>query len=602
MINKNIVKENYSKLLSYYTADKEKVEKKKLYTSLLRLIIFISIIASIWKAMSHENVVFWFVCLALIIVFLFLLKLHTKLFNRYSFLLRIIKINEDEIAALEGNYLPFENGEQFEPNTHDFSQDLDVLGKYSLFNKTNRTSTLFGTKRLVHWFLNPLLDKEKIERRQNAVKELSPMVDYCQTFRAHGLAFDEKEQEYNFIKIWKKQKNIFIQNVVFKVLIYVVPIINILALALYSFDFISGKLLTSLLVIALLIVGFYTKQINIIHKKLSKRTKWLEKYIDLFVLIESQEFTSDLLKELQQGLEVNHKKAYESIKELSHILSALDSRLNIFAGILLNSFFIWDIRQILRMEKWKMNNIDKLESWFNIIATLDSLNSLAVLSHNNPEWIFPKISNIKKWHLKEIHHPLMGQKNSIANDFFVESVPFLNVITGANMAGKSTYLRTIGSNMLIAAIGAPVHAKEFEFYPIQIVSSLRTTDSLMKNESYFYAEIKRLQMIVNRLKSGEELFVLLDEILKGTNSHDKEEGSKLLLKQLVRLNAVGIIATHDLSLGKLSKDYKGIIINKCFEVDIVDNQLSFDYKLREGVAQNMNASFLLKQMGITSDE
>jgi len=599
---KDKISGDYRALIEKYSIERDEVGKRKFYISIVRFILFIGIVLSLWLAIFKEIELFWFVFLGVISVFLFLIKYHSKLFNRHSFLNRIIRINEEELLALNGDFSPFANGEEFEPNTHDYSQDLDVFGESSLYNKLNRTSTLFGSKKLSSWFLNPLLESNDIRRRQEAVSELSTMTTYCQEFRANGLVFEEKEEEFGFIKSWKEQVNIFIQNSVFKVLIYVIPAINLTALALFSFDFISAKLLSILLVLALLLVGFYTKKINLIHKKLSKRTKWLEKYVDLLKLIENQEFNSELLCELQQGLEIKHKKAYESILELSKILSALDSRLNVFAGILLNAFFVWDIRQILRMEIWKQDNIQKLEAWFDIIANLDSLNSIAVLSHNNPDWISPNISKDKKWLLKEMHHPLMESDSSVPNDFYVDRVPFLNVITGANMAGKSTYLRTIGSNMLLAMIGAPVHAVKFEFYPIQIVSSLRTTDSLMKNESYFYAEIKRLQMIVQRLRAGEELFVLLDEILKGTNSHDKEEGSKSLLKQLVKLNAVGIIATHDLSLGKLSQDYEGIIQNQCFEVDIINDQLSFDYKLRSGIAQNMNASFLLKKMGITTDE
>ena len=192
----------------------------------------------------------------------------------------------------------------------------------------------------------------------------------------------------------------------------------------------------------------------------------------------------------------------------------------------------------------------------------------------------------------------MPSEQCVANDFMVNKIPHLKVITGANMAGKSTFLRTIGSNLLLAMIGAPVHAELMHFYPIQVMSSLRTTDSLAKSESYFYAEIKRLQLIMDRLRSGEQLFVLLDEILKGTNSKDKEEGSRALLLQLIKLKAVGIIATHDLSLGKMMEDNSEWIENQCFEVGISNEELIFDYSIRPGIAQNMNASFLLKKMGI----
>ena len=167
------------------------------------------------------------------------------------------------------------------------------------------------------------------------------------------------------------------------------------------------------------------------------------------------------------------------------------------------------------------------------------------------------------------------------------------------MAGKSTFLRSLGTNMLLAMMGTVVNAKAFKLSPIEIISSIRTKDSLAKNESYFYAEIKRLEVIINSLKKGKRLFVFLDEILKGTNSKDKEQGSKALLKQLIELNAVGVIATHDLNLGIIAQDFKNHIDSICFEVEICEGSLQFDYKIRPGIAQNLSATFLMKQMGIT---
>jgi len=359
-----------------------------------------------------------------------------------------------------------------------------------------------------------------------------------------------------------------------------------------------GKIITAMLLISLAIVGIFTKKINPIHVSLSKRTALLEKYVHILKLIENQDFKSDLLQEIKLKIEKNKELASDSIMELSQILSALDTRLNVFAGVLLNAILLWDIQQVWRAEKWKTENAINLKAWFNAIAELDALCSISNLSFNNPNWIYPTLNKNDVWEFKNIRHPLMKTENCVPNSFQVENIPHLKVITGANMAGKSTYLRTIGSNMILAMIGAPVHSESMNFTPIQIISSLRTTDSLMKNESYFYAEIKRLQLIVNRLREGEQLFVLLDEILKGTNSKDKEQGSKALLRQLINLKTVGIIATHDLSLGKLEEEFSPNIQNQCFEVDIKNDELSFDYTIRPGVAKNMNASFLLKKMGI----
>ena len=170
------------------------------------------------------------------------------------------------------------------------------------------------------------------------------------------------------------------------------------------------------------------------------------------------------------------------------------------------------------------------------------------------------------------------------------------------MAGKSTFLRTVGVNFLLTCVGLPVYAESLSVYPAQLVTSLRTADSLVANESYFYAELKRLKMIIDRLNAGEQLLILLDEILKGTNSVDKQKGSLALVKQLIRKNTCGIIATHDLLLGSLSDVFPGRVQNKRFEADIIGDELTFTYQLRDGIAQNMNATFLMQKMGIFERE
>ena len=303
---------------------------------------------------------------------------------------------------------------------------------------------------------------------------------------------------------------------------------------------------------------------------------------------------------MQSELGSKNELSSKAIKKLAKILAALDTRLNVFAGILVNAIFLWDILQVYRMEKWKNQHKDDLIRWFVTLGKFDALNSLSILSFNHPNWTFPELS-YKDFELRahDLKHPLMQDDDCVGNDFIISERPHIKVITGANMAGKSTFLRSLGTNMLLAMMGAPVSAKSLALSPIEIISSIRTKDSLAKNESYFYAEIKRLEVIINRLKKGERLFVFLDEILKGTNSKDKEQGSKALLKQLVELKAVGVIATHDLNLGIISQEFKTYVNNLCFEVEIQDGGLHFDYKIREGIAQNLSATYLMKQMGIT---
>jgi DNA mismatch repair ATPase MutS len=222
------------------------------------------------------------------------------------------------------------------------------------------------------------------------------------------------------------------------------------------------------------------------------------------------------------------------------------------------------------------------------------------MAANNPEFVFPLINNNDfNMQMKDAGHPLLDYKTRVCNNFVIPEQKYAVIVTGANMAGKSTFLRTVGVNMVFAMMGSVVCASEFKMSPIGIFTSVRTNDSLQKSESYFYAELKRLKAIIDDLNADNKMFVIIDEMLRGTNSKDKHHGSVALTEQLLRLNAASIVATHDIMLGNLQNKYPNNVINKRFEVQIKDNKLDFDYKLQDGVSQSLNATFLMKKMGIT---
>lgn len=240
------------------------------------------------------------------------------------------------------------------------------------------------------------------------------------------------------------------------------------------------------------------------------------------------------------------------------------------------------------------------QQWFSALSELDALISLGAFTFNNPDYIFPEItSDTFCFESEALGHPLIPREKCVKNDVKISGTPYFMIITGANMAGKSTYLRTIGVNHLLASIGAPVCAQTFRFSSGKLLTNLRTADSLVNNESYFFAELKRLKMIINRLQAQEEgLFIILDEILKGTNSEDKQKGSFALMQRFIKLGGNGIIATHDLALGTLEMEFPQAIKNYHFDADISNDALSFTYQIHKGIARNMNASFLMKKMGI----
>jgi len=291
--------------------------------------------------------------------------------------------------------------------------------------------------------------------------------------------------------------------------------------------------------------------------------------------------------------------AAAALNRLTGLLQEFDTRLNIIIAFLLNGLLLWDYRCIRRLEAWKLGYRDSFPGWLEMTGTIDAFISLANFSFNNPGYPFPKVANSGTvLEIRNCGHPLIPAKERISNDFVLGKRGELCIITGANMSGKSTFLRTIAVNYILAMTGAPVCAGEMNFMPVELFTSMRTTDSLAGNESYFYAELKRLRQLKEKLERGEPVFFILDEILKGTNSADKSLGSRLFTAKLVALGATGLIATHDISLGDLENEFPGSVFNMCFEVSIEGESISFDYKLRKGITVKMNAAILMKQMGI----
>jgi DNA mismatch repair ATPase MutS len=345
-------------------------------------------------------------------------------------------------------------------------------------------------------------------------------------------------------------------------------------------------------------IGLYFKTILKFHQKFESQGKVLSRYAEMLKQIETFNFKSNYLLSLKEQLSHQGKTASTITSELQKILDQFDYSKNIVVGFVLDSVFLWDIGCLVKLNKWQQNYAGVLPRWFEVIAEMDALVSLANCNYNHPEWVTPEVSQSKfVFSAEDLGHPLIDETRCVNNSFQISNEEKIVIITGANMAGKSTFLRTVGVNLILASNGCKVCAVGFKFSPIRIYTNMRTSDNLMNDESYFYAELLRLQSMLNLLRNGENLFVILDEMLKGTNSVDKLNGSKELIHQLISLNTHGIVATHDLGLTELAQNIPSIK-NQCFEVQLHNDELNFDYKLTNGVTRTMNATFLMKKMGI----
>ncbi len=320
--------------------------------------------------------------------------------------------------------------------------------------------------------------------------------------------------------------------------------------------------------------------------------------MQLLRFIEEKEFKSALLCELQNKI-TQPISAGKLFLQLKKLVEQFEYRQNILVGFALNSLLLWDIRCVYKLWNWHNQHHKKLTDWLEVISEIDALISLANFAGNHPNFVFPEINdNDFIYRATSLGHPLLRENKRVCNDFEIDGWSKVMIITGANMAGKSTFLRTVGVNLILARTGAPVCAEKMVFTPIEIYTNMRTTDSLLKDESYFFAELKRIKGVLEWLQRGEHIFVILDEMLKGTNSVDKLNGSKALLRKLVQFKSFSLIATHDLKLSEMDTEFPMQVFNKCFEIRIENDELVFDYKLYNGVTKTMNATFLMKKMGI----
>ena len=531
------------------------------------------------------------------LLFFFLIKKNIQLSNQKKKLEVLKKIADDELLALQHKFSHFENGEDFLDADHFYAYDLDIFGENSIYQFINRTSTQSGRAKLGNWLKNPLLEKNDIEKRQEAVKELSVIPKWRLHFLANGHLFKETRELSDEIKAWSDTELNPGNVTKIKWLIYLVPVLTFLSFIPAVLG-ITNYMLYTMIVTQWLIILLYSKKVSYFFDFFGRKSELLGKYRQLLGFIEEREFQAPYLLELQQ--KVNHPdKASHIFKNLKSLVHQFEYRQNLIISMVVNSLLLWDIRCVYRLGKWHNQHHKKLAAWLDVIAETDALISLANFAYNQSEYSYPKVHDGGFiFETKQMGHPLLPSEKRVCNDLEITGWSKVLIVTGANMAGKSTFLRTVGVNMVLARMGAPVCAEKMTFAPVKVYTNMRTTDSLLKDESYFFAELKRIKGVLDRLENGERIFVILDEMLKGTNSVDKLSGSKELIKKLLHLKAVALIATHDLKLSEMEEEYPQQVYNKCFEIRIQNDELIFDYLLSDGVTQTMNATFLMKKMGI----
>jgi len=577
---------------------------------------------------------FIFVISSIILIYLFKFKLFTpmlvvfplsiycfgaaiKYYNKIAFLKKhttyLKGINESEILREACNLESFDTGNRFINHSHTYTSDLDIFGQHSVFQILNRTTTESGMILLSEWLSEPAPNSE-IRDRQCAVKELSQKLDWRQNFQASGMHFQTKKSDYKKLLDWVEAPAVLFENrQIYKAVAITLSVLALLGLYASAIHMSSSNWYIYLLpfITALFIINRILKKAKPIADDIVETSQeninTLRGYRTLINKIECESFKSKKLCELQSILIKSKYSAYNEITRLCRLLEFSQQRGidkikipikgNFFYSVL-NSFLLIDIYLIIGIERWKSKNKAFLKSWSKVVSEFEVINSLAGFCYSNPSYTFPQLEEKNNSiHFESLGHPLINANKRVCNNFRSEGPGDITMITGSNMGGKSTFLRAVGVNLVLSLAGAPCCATNGQVFNLKLYASMRTQDNLKKGVSSFYAELSRIEKMLKLIESSQNIFFLLDEMFKGTNSEDRHKGGFSLINQISGLGTSGIVATHDIELARLLEK-KSLVTNYSFNSEIRNDSMHFSYKLHPGICNDFNASELMKRSGI----
>lgn len=597
----------YEENIEKSKAEIDKINKQSLAIGWSRLVIFVLLIFSIYKFYSMDNPTLMVSFGAFfIILFLVVVGFHNKFLQKKKKQEIMIEINEQGLRRLNGEFKNEEDkGEEYIDEKHPYTYDLDIFGDNSLFQLINTTVTKAGREALAKILSrNTISTAEEINKKQKAIDELGKKVKWRQKLILNGKLninnTDEEVNELEYLKEWSKSEG---KTVGYrKIIAYIFIAITFIAIVMSFIGTLKGSYILLLLMVNFIVIRSLTKDSRDVLHMFSLIKPTVKAYSEILALIEDENVESEYLKEIKNKIKNvdNNISCKKEMKKLSSILDWVgDSNGNAYY-LIINLFIFSDVFLVSNLESWKKKNGKYLDSWLEAMGEFDALSSVANLPFDFDEWNYPEVVSEKVVLGEEIGHPILGER-AVRNTYRLEESTKVTLITGSNMSGKSTFLRTIGLNLVLSYLGAPVSAKNFKCGLFDLYTCMRTKDNLQESISSFYAEILRIKLLIEGAKEGKRIFFLLDEIFKGTNSEDRHTGAKVLINQLMDAGAVGLVSTHDLELCDLElRDNR--IKNQNFREYYEDNKIKFDYKLREGRSKTQNAIHLMKLAGIDFKE
>ncbi|MCF6361374.1 MAG: hypothetical protein L3J29_11515 [Cyclobacteriaceae bacterium] len=589
-------KEFYNSQLEEYLNSKKALTKKSSLYSIIRVVVFIVfLVAIIYEVNERAMQASILLTILLVGLLAILIKSHNKIKNLLKLVSNLVELSNLELARLNGEYSAIDGGNEFANDQHPYSSDLDFFGQKSIFQLVNQTTSFFGKQKLAQWLLG-VPEKAEILKRQIAAKELGKNQEWCLDYRATGIGEQINEKEFSSFKNWLHQKPTLLSSAFLKWAIIIIPILILLiSTGAFIFNYTLLANFPVLLISGILLSRqhkYASQTVNSTYKALTT----LQVLGKQLAALERSPFSSAYMAEIKGAVASNRIAGLE-IEKLHKLLDHLQAR-NGMMHVFINIPFMLDIRWLIKLEEWRTQNAEHVENWFESLATTECLVSLSGLYFNHPSWVTPSFADTAyEFKAEELIHPMLGGEG-IANNFSFEGLGQTNLITGPNMAGKSTFLRTVATSYVLAQIGAPVRAHKFVINPrVQVFTAMRVKDNLSESVSSFYAELERIKQLIEKVKAGEQCLYFLDEILKGTNSADRHKGAEALIRQLHKLEATGFISTHDLELGELAAK-EDFVRNFSFESEINEGEITFDYTIKEGICSSFNACELMRQMGI----
>ena len=553
----------------------------------------------------------WLGVVGLVLLFGVLVVLHAKIHSAKEEKLAAVRFHERALLRMEGKWRTFPSlGERWAVETHPYAGDLDVFGKSSLFQMLDATSTRFGEEVLARWLSGehgPGDFEEAVLSRQAAVKDLAPRVTVREELAVLGSLLDETKPDPRPFVMWAGQQAGSGKSLSgsLRILGVVLPVLTVGALVASSMGLAPRPAFLVPYVLCIITLGVLRGQLAPILGAASSKESALSRYATMLAILENEKFEAPALIALQKRLVESGASATKEMASLSRIVGFLDARNNEIFRFFIGPMLMWDLWCALALDAWRGRAGRSAFGWFRALAELEALASLAGFAFEHPDYAYPEIKKDATFVADTLGHPLIAPDKRVSNDVSIPGPGHALVVTGSNMSGKSTLLRAIGVNAVLANAGAPVCAKSLVIGQLVVATSMRVSDSLDEGTSRFYAELKKLKLVLDLSrkakkadgKEGTVLF-LLDEILHGTNTRERLIGARAILRELLAQQAMGGVSTHDLGLGDLEAEMPDVVKNIHFEEQVENDAMTFDYKLRQGIVQSSNALRLMRMVGL----